>query len=194
MHKNLISVRLVAISFSLVLTIANAAPNTGQTVLKEKWDQVEIQATVRAIDVKTRLVTLMGPNGDLVTITAGPHVKRLNEIKVGDIVVADYLTYMAAEFRKPTAEEEKQPLTVIAEAGKAPAGMDPSAEVGAIVKAVVSIEVINRPYMEVTIKGPRGNYVTVPVTDAELLTEIRIGQRLIMTYAEALAVSLVKVK
>lgn len=72
--------------------------------------------------------------------------------------------------------------------------MAPGAQVGAIVQAVVSIEIINRPYMEVTIKGPRGNYVTIPVEDEKMITEIRVGQRLVMTYAEAVAVSLIKIK
>lgn len=182
------------ILIGVISTPTIAAPNTGKTLIKERWDQVEVQATVQKIDIKTREVTLMGPDGNLVTITAGDEVKRLSEIKKGDIVAAEYLTYMSAEFRKPTAAEEKQPLLVISAAGRAPKGMPPGAEVGAIIKAVVSIEIINRPSMLVTIKGPRGNYTTIPVEDELLITEIKVGQRLIMTYAEVVAMSLVKVK
>lgn len=182
------------ILISVISSAVIAAPNTGEYLVKEKWVKVEIQATVQQINMKTREVTLMGPNGNLITITAGDEVKRLNEVKVGDIVATKYFTYLEAEFRKPTAEEEKQPLIVVTEASKAPPGMPLGAQVGAIVQAVVSIEIINRPYMEVTIKGPRGNYVTIPVEDKKMITEIRVGQRLVMTYAEAVAVSLIKIK
>ena len=71
--------------------------------------------------------------------------------------------------------------------------MDPGAVVGAMVKAVVSIEALNRPLMIATVKGPRGNYLAIPMQDEVLITELNIGQVLILTYAEAVAVSLTKV-
>jgi len=42
--------------------------------------------------------------------------------------------------------------------------------------------------MTVTIKCPRGNYVTIPVENTELLTEVKVGQKIIMIYAESVAV------
>ena len=185
-------VGLLSIIFISLSAVAES--NSDEFLVVERWDEIEVDARVQKIDLKSRKVTLMGPEGNLMTITAGDGVKRLNEIKVGDIVAVEYTTYMAAELRKPTAAEEKEPLIIIADAGKAPAGMPPGAEVGAIVQAVVSIEIINRPFSTVTIKGPRGNYVTIPVEDEELLTEVKVGQKIIMTYAESIAVSLIKVK
>lgn len=185
-------VGLLSIIFISLSAVAES--NSDEFLVVERWDEIEVDARVQKIDLKSRKVTLMGPEGNLMTITAGDGVKRLNEIKVGDIVAVEYSTYMAAELRKPTAAEEKEPLIIIADAGKAPAGMPPGAEVGAIVQAVVSIEIINRPFSTVTIKGPRGNYVTIPVEDEELLTEVKVGQKIIMTYAESIAVSLIKVK
>ena len=185
-------VGLLSIIFISLSAVAES--NSDEFLVVERWDEIEVDARVQKIDLKSRKVTLMGPEGNLMTITAGDGVKRLNEVKVGDIVAVEYTTYMAAELRKPTAAEEKEPLIIIADAGKAPAGKPPGAEVGAIVQAVVSIEIINRPFSTVTIKGPRGNYVTIPVEDAELLTEVKVGQKIIMIYAESIAVSLIKVK
>jgi hypothetical protein len=62
-----------------------------------------------------------------------------------------------------------------------------------VVKAVVTIEALNRPLMIATVKGPRGNYLAIPMEDEVLITELNIGQVLILTYAEAVAVSLTKV-
>ena len=100
---------------------------------------------------------------------------------------------MMAEFREPTPEEVAEPVVVVAKAGKAPEGMDPAAVVGAIVKAVVTIEVLNRPYMLATVRGPAGNYLTIEMEDAELIKELNIGQVIIITYAEAVVMSLTKV-
>lgn len=160
---------------------------------KEKWSLVTMQGKVTSIVKETREITLMGPRGDLVTMTASEAVERFDEIAVDDVITFDYYTYMMAEFRKPTSQELADPLVVVAEGGKAPEGMDPGAVVGAVVKAVVTIEVLNRPYMLATIRGPRGNYMTLDVEDEELLTELNIGQQIIFYYAEAVAVSLEKV-
>ena len=160
---------------------------------KERWSHVTMQGTVTSIVKETRELTLMGPEGNLLTITADEAVERFDEISVDDVIAFDYWTYMMAEFRQPTAEELAEPLVVIAEGGKAPEGIAPGAIVGAVVKAVVTIEVLNRPFMLVTIKGPGGNYMTIEMEDEELITELNIGQVVILTYAEAIAVSLNKV-
>lgn len=160
---------------------------------KEKWSEVKMQGTVTAINKETREVTLLGPEGNLVTIVAGDAVERFDEIAVDDVIVFEYFRYMKAEFREPTAEEIAEPLVVIAEGGKAPEGMDPEAIVGAIVKAVVTVEVLNRPFMLATVKGPRGNYMTIQMEDEELITQLHIGQVVILTYAEAIAIALEKV-
>ena len=101
---------------------------------------------------------------------------------------------MKAEFRQPTEEEVNEPLVVLVEGGKAPEGMDPAAVVGAQVKAVVTIEILNRPSMLATVKGPRGNYTSIPMEDENLMSQLHIGQVVILTYTEAMAVSLEKVR
>lgn len=51
---------------------------------------VDISATVEALDLKNRKVTLRGPKGNTVTLDVGEQVKRLDKVKVGDIVAAEY--------------------------------------------------------------------------------------------------------
>jgi hypothetical protein len=160
---------------------------------REKWNEVSMQGTVTEINAETREITLMGNDGGLMTVTAGEEVERFDEIAVDDVIKFEYFTYLKAEFRDPTPEELEEPLQVVAEAGKAPEGIDPAAVVGAVVKAVVTIEALNRPYMVATVSGPNGNYVSIPMEDEKLMTELHIGEVLILTYAEAMAVELEKV-
>ena len=159
---------------------------------KEIWSLVKLQASVEAIDRKKREVTLKGPAGNLVTVTASEQVERFDEIKVGDSVRADYWTFLRAEFREPTAEEKETPLVILAEAGKAPKEVDPAGAVGAVVKAVVKVVVIDKQARLVAIQGPRGRVMIVPVMDDAVLMNLKVGEVVIMTYAEAMAVSLIK--
>lgn len=174
-----------------VLTINVQAQNKKEELApREKWELVEMQGTITAIDKQTREVTLTGAEGELLTITASDEVQRFDEFKVGDVVTFGFWTYIMAEFREPTKEEMAEPLVVLAEAGKAPEGVDPGAMVGAVVRAVVTIEVLNRPFMLATVKGPAGNYVSIEMEDEALMQKLHIGQVVIITYAEAVAVTL----
>lgn len=185
------------IMFSVVFFIAasNMAfgeEPKGRRSPRAALDMIDIEARVEAIDFEKREVVLRGPMGNLTTIKAGEEAKRFNEIEAGDIVKARFWTYLQAEFREPTEDEIAIPLVILAEAGKTIKDLPPGAVVGALVKAVVSIEIINRPDMMVTVKGPRGNYATIPVADAKILEELRIGEIVILTYAESVALLLEK--
>ena len=181
---------------TLLLTLTIAVPAFAQTsagdkpLAKEKWIRVNIQASVENINAEKREVTLKGPQGNLVTLTATEAVKRFDEIKVGDTVRAEYWTFLRAEFREPTAEEKATPLVVLAEAGRAPKEVDPAGFVGAVVKAVVKVVAINTEEKKVAIQGPRGNFMILPVEDEAVLMNLKVGEVVIMTYAEGVALSL----
>jgi hypothetical protein len=161
---------------------------------KEKWTHVTMQASVESIDVKQRRATLKGPRGNLVTLSVSEDIERIEEIKPGDTVQAEYLTFLRADFRAPTAAEKAAPLVVLAEAGKAPKDVAPAGEVGAVVRAVVKVVGINMKGKEVAIRGPRGRFLIVPVEDEAVLKNLKTGELVIMTYAEAFALSLKKVE
>ena len=57
---------------------------------------------------------------------------------------------------------------------------------------MTTIEGLDRPTQTITVKGPRGNYLTARVADPSNLTQMRIGENIVVTYTEALAISLEK--
>lgn len=190
--------KIIQLQFIFVLMLMSAATALGQDMgqdggTREKWSLVSMEGIVKDINPESREVTLTDGDGGMVTITAGDSVERFDEIAVGDLVSFEYYTFIKAEFRQPTPEETNEPLQVVAAGGKAPEGVDPAAVVGAMVKAVVTIEVLNRPNMLATVRGPRGNYVTIPLEDPSLIEQLRVGQVVVLTYAEAVAASLQKV-
>jgi hypothetical protein len=124
---------------------------------------------------------LKDPLGNTVTFTVDQRVKRLDEVKVGDLVEADYYLSIAAELRKPTPEEEKTPLVVLDAAGKAPPGTSPAAGGLRRFKVVTTIEGLDRPTRTITVKGPQGNLFTARVADPSRLTQMRIGENIVVT-------------
>lgn len=182
---------LLAASHSVVRAAdEKPAHAKGAIPTREESVLVSISASVEAINQKTREVTLKGPLGNTVTFVVDPAVKRLNEFKVGDFVTADYYVSIAAELRKPTAAEEKEPLVLLDAAGKRPPGASPGAGGLRRYKVVTTIEGLDRPTETITVKGPLGNLLTVRVADVANLPKLRIGETIVVTYTEALAITL----
>ena len=57
---------------------------------------------------------------------------------------------------------------------------------------MTTIEGLDRPTQTVTVKGPRGNYLTARVANPANLTKMRIGENIVVTLTEAVAISLEK--
>ena len=159
---------------------------------REDSVKVSVTATVTAIDMAKRELTLKKASGELVTLTVDTRVQRLNEVKVGDKVTADYYVAYAAELRPPTDEEKANPLVVLQQTAKAPAGTAPAGGALRVTRAVVTVEGIDRPTKSITVKGPGGNLFVVEAAKPENLTKIKIGDTIVVVYAEALAVTLEK--
>ncbi len=160
---------------------------------REIFYSEELQGTITALDTESREVTVIGQEGNIVTLIAGDEVERFNELEIGDLIKLEYWIYMMAEFRNPTKEELAEPLVIIAEAGKVDLDLPPGAAIGALVKAVVTVEVVNRPFMDVVVKGPQGNFMTIPVEDPSLIEMLNVGRVVILTYGEAMALYIEKI-
>jgi hypothetical protein len=190
-----IKIYAIALFFCTFLTYPLLAQDVDSTIEpRERLSLVTMQGSVTDIVKETRDITLKGSEGELVTVTAGPEVKRFAEIVVGDVITFDYYTYLKAEFRAPTSAELAEPFVVLEGEDKAPEGEAPAGAVGQMVQAIVTIEILNRPQMLATVEGPNGNYLTIPVKDASFMEKLHIGQVVILTYAEIVAVSLTKVE
>lgn len=153
-----------------------------------------ITATVAAIDHEKREITLKRADGSETTFIVDNRVKRLNEINAGDKIKLDYFISLASEIREPTEEEKNEPLTVLEGLERAPGDTSPAAGGLRRIKAVVTIMDIDRSRQLVTMKGPLGRYITIRAMYPERLELVEIGDSVIVTYTEALAVSVEKVE
>ena len=191
LHRAACAVLIVAGNAG-VLAAEQQARVSEEPLSREKTVLVTVEASIEAVDYTNREVVLKGPLGNKVTFTVDKSVKRFDEFKVGDVVRADYYVSVAAELREPTAQEKETPFVMLEEAGKAPPGTSPAAGGLRRFKVVATIEGLDRPTQTVTVRGPRGNYLTVRAQDPSRLTQLRIGDTVVVTYTEALAVSLEK--
>jgi len=180
----------------LIAGIANQAlaqdEHKHKPISKADLVLVSVTAKVEAVDQDKREVTVKGPLGNVVTLSVDKRVKRLSEVKVGDEITADYYIAFAAELREPTATEKANPLSLLQETGRAPMSDDPAGGEMQMIRAVTTVEGLDRPTQSLTVKGPRGNFFTTRVKDPSVLQKLHLGDTIVVTYAEALVVSLDK--
>ena len=163
-----------------------AAQKTAEPKTARKEATITATAVVDAINYKTREITLDTKKGK-VTVVADPEIKRLEEIKKGDTIAVTYHQGLLAEVRPPTAEEKANPLSTGA-AGSV-GGEKPAAAIGQQIKAVTTVVAIDKAKSEVTFKGPRGNLEIVTVEDPKNLEKVKVGDTVVFTYTEAIAIA-----
>jgi Cu/Ag efflux protein CusF len=147
-------------------------------------------ATVQAVDQATRKVTLKPADGEAFEFVAGPEVKNLAQVQVGDTVTVEYVESIALEVRR--ADGSQPDLTVTAAGGAAKPGEKPAGVIGQQVSASAVIMAIDTATLRVTVKGPQGGLRVLQVKDPKKLENVKVGDMIYLTYTEAIGISVDK--
>ena len=165
-------------------------PATSKMLSRNEFEIRSFTGTITDIDYSNRELTLKDSQDRIETFSVDKEVRRFNEAKVGDKVSVDYYSGFNAEVRTATAEEKQNPLVVLQATGRSEPDAAPAASNVRQIRAVVTIEGLDRADQTVTVKGPRGKYYVARVADPSRLDEVRIGDTIVMTFTEAAAISL----
>jgi hypothetical protein len=148
-------------------------------------ETITATATVTAIDSATRLVTLKKANGEMVFVVAPPEIKRFSEIKVGDTITAKYTENMTLRVMKPG-----EPAVNSATGGvSAGTGANPSGTISAQRSVTATITAIDPAAPSITLSAPDKQVYTAKVADREALKQVKVGDRLDITFQAAVLVA-----
>lgn len=191
-NKSKFALALVAAAFAVSAFAQQPSATGGAVVTSEPGkasivQAAEMSAQVVAIDKATRTVTLKGPKGNVVDIVAGEEVRNFDQIKLGDFVVARYVEAITLELKK-TKAKAGEPV-VREEAARAAPGERPAVAGARQVTALADVTDVNPQKKTITLKGPRGNVVTLNVQNPDQFKVVKKGDQVEVTYTEALALS-----
>jgi hypothetical protein len=147
---------------------------------------VELTTTIEAIDHSARLVTLKDKDGDTETIYCGPEVKRFDELKVGDSVTFRYYESIAYAIRKagaPSGQPEPGRQVVRSEGAK------PGATISKQETATVTLTAIDPKVPSVTVLTEDGRKASFRVDDKKNLEGVKVGDKVEVTYTQAVMIS-----
>ncbi len=180
--------RLSGIRLSLLVALLAGCASAPESVTIS--DVEEIAAIVTAIDQSRRLVTIRGPQGNDLTLEAGPDVRNLAQVQIGDIVRLSYeQTYIAT---RTDAVEMSPFVPVIVGAAVAELGERPGAAVGAMATMTVRVESVGPNGRSVTFSEPDGQLQAINIQREEaqaFARSLRPGDIVELTYAEALVIA-----
>jgi hypothetical protein len=149
-----------------------------------------VSATVQKVDLKNRVVTLKGPEGNVFDLQVGEEVKNLPQVRKGDEVVATYYESIGITVKKPG--EAEPGISTSEDLRTAKPGEKPAAVGARQVTIVATVVGLNKKKSTATIKGPRGKTVTVTVKDRKKLDNVAVGDMVEVVYTEALAITVEK--
>lgn len=152
-----------------------------------------IEAEIVAIDLETKEVTLVGPQGNHVTIVAQEKVVKISDLQVGDRVAAEYLASLHGEVREPTADELANPWVVLEDGVIDQNPAHPAVGAARQVRAVCSIEAFDAEAGFVMIKDSRGKMHTIGGIPAAKFEGVSLGEDMVVVYTEALAIAMQKI-
>lgn len=187
MRKHLVIAAIIAAALALPAMAQTGGAIVGKGPgVAAAAQTVKLTATITAIDAATRSITLKGPQGKEITVTAGPEVKNFAQMKVGDQVDAEYVEALTLELKKgggKAVARTEQVGAARAKPGERPAGL-----VGRQVTIVADVVDVNAATQTVTLRGPQRT-VELKVRDPEQFKLIAKGDQVEATYTEAVAVA-----
>lgn len=192
MHK-LIVLMAAMMSAVALPSLAQQPAATGGTVITSEPGRAgmtrtaQISAQVVAVDAATRVVSLKGPSGNVVDVVAGDEVRNFAQIKVGDFVVVRYLQALTLQLKKTKSGVRES--TEREGAARAAPGERPAGAAARQVTVIADVTHVDPKARTITLKGPKGRFVTLDVQNPEQFKVVKVGDQVEAVYTEAVAIS-----
>jgi Cu/Ag efflux protein CusF len=148
---------------------------------------VTVTATVKAIDQKSRVVTLLGPDGQEIVFRASDEIRNLAQVKRGDHVQATYYESLVVQVLKPGSA--KPGIETASDTDRAKLGEKPGAATAESTRVVATVVSVDKKNSTVTLRGPRGNEKTLPVRNPAQLDAVKKNDLVEVTYTEAIGIA-----
>jgi hypothetical protein len=156
----------------------------------ELGDGVVVTATVVAIDRVDRNISLLGPDGNVVTVEVTHAARNFDQIRVGDQVKVEYYEAVAIYIGKHGEKPEAEAGLVAATPAK---GQRPAAVVVEAVDVSAKVRAVDKEKRSVTLELPDGRMVTTRVDKSiKAFDTLMKGDSVHARFTEAIAVSVEK--
>lgn len=170
---------IVAVVVCALMGIAGIAAAQTKTLTGETQT---ISATVEAINVTTRTLTMKGPKGNYMDIVAPPEMKRFSEIKVGDTLTARYYENLVIRKKQPGEKD----VDTASEGATRGTGATPAGTAAKQRTITATITALDPKVPSITLSGPNKWTYSARIEDKKVLEQVKLGDKVDLTWTEAL--------
>ena len=182
------SIRVVALA---MICAALARPAAAQPTITTGGETVTETATIEQLDQARRFVLLRGADGSSLGVFAPPEFTRFSELRVGDTATFTY--YESVVYRVRSRHASKPRVSEEVAARESGATL-PGATVSHQTTRSVTVEAIDRDVPSITVATADGHVVARKVENRSLLDGVKRGDRIDITYTEALLATVTRAK
>jgi hypothetical protein len=153
-------------------------------------DILEVKATIDSIDYKKRMMTLRGLQGRTIALKADRAVRNFEQLRKGDVVLADFVESIAIFMRSARAPQSPAEARLVS---VAPKGSKLGVLLAETVQLTAIVEFIDTKARQVTLKESHGGSRVVPVDKSfKNLDRFKKGEEVVMRITEAIAIKVEK--
>lgn len=149
-----------------------------------------VTAVVEAIDHETRVVTVRKPDDEALTFTASEEARNLDQVSVGDVLVAEYTESFTIDV---LANDGLEPDAANAAAlARTKEGEMPGVAAMDSTVVISTVEDINIEANTFKLKGPDGVVTEYVARNPENLKRSKVGDLVVITSTAAMAITVEK--
>lgn len=185
---------LVAFAFpaSMAAAIAQEAPmRIAVTVVDslsgsyKASSRTELQGVITSLDKTKRLMTVVGGSGNEYVVSLGSDIKNRQKLKVGDLIVVNYINAIGLILRKDAAGiRERSESDGLVDKDKLGSNYQRARNV----RVLADVTAIDLDKKTATLRGPKQT-IDLVLSQPEMLKGIAVGDQVEILYRDATAVS-----
>ena len=188
--KNAISMLVTGLFLAISVTAAVADEPILDRPSFSASQTITTAAMVKAIDRETRVVTLQQDDGEEIVFTAGEDVRNLDQVSVGDILIAEYIETISIEVMANDGMEAAAAGAAAmarSEKGEMPgfAAMDTTV-------VTATVEEINLETNTFKLKEADGSVTEYAARNPDNLKRAKVGDLVVTTVSTAVAIAVEK--
>ena len=192
--KILLTLSIVTASALVTTNVAVAEENLVQEAVVivnapgyvEGVAMVKATATVQKIDKETRTITLKKEHDEIVNIVAPDTVRNFDQIKVGDVVHAQYETSVTFQVNKEGSTEVGS--VAQGQVARAKLGDKPGAVMTRAVAMRANVTKVDPENKKITIQG-KNKTLDLDIKNPEHFKVVKVGDQIDALITEAIAIS-----
>jgi hypothetical protein len=170
--------------------LAAAGATIGAQVKTIPEETITATATIEAIDQSTRTLTIKDDQGVYDTIQAPAEITKFSALKVGDKITVRYYSSLIVRLKKPGEAAVDVDTAAVTPAG----GKKPGGTVASQRTLTVTITAIDPKVPSITVKSDNGWTYSRKVKDKKALAQVKVGDKLDITWNDAVLISVLPAK